>query len=118
MTVYEKINQTSAYTDFNSSSTHNCLKSSNEPQYPVVSIIIAAYNSEKFIERCLNSAINQSFEAIEIVCVDDGSTDNTAKIVFDLSLSNRNIKPESVSPSPAPRVSPFWGANLGAWVVD
>lgn len=92
MTVYEGNHQISPYAPSNFSNTHNCLNSSHKPKYPEVSIIIAAYNSEKFIERCLNSALNQSFKAIEIVCVDDGSTDSTGKIIIDLSLNNKNIK--------------------------
>lgn len=43
----------------------------------IVSIIIAAYNIENYIERCLNSVINQTFESIEIIIVNDGSTDST-----------------------------------------
>ena len=43
----------------------------------VVSIIIPAYNSEKFIRRCLDSVVNQIYKNIEIIVVDDASTDNT-----------------------------------------
>ena len=47
----------------------------------VVSIIIPAYNSEKFIRRCLDSVVNQIYKNIEIIVVDDASTDNTEKII-------------------------------------
>ena len=46
-----------------------------------VSVIIAAYNIEKYIERCIKSVINQSEREIEIIIVNDGSTDNTLNII-------------------------------------
>lgn len=46
-----------------------------------ISIIIPAYNQEKYIERCILSAINQTQPAFEIIVVNDGSTDNTQKII-------------------------------------
>jgi glycosyltransferase involved in cell wall biosynthesis len=47
----------------------------------LVSIIVPAYNAERFITRTLRSALNQTFKDIEVVVVDDGSTDNTRSIV-------------------------------------
>lgn len=44
-----------------------------------VSIVVPVYNSEKLIERCLNSLLNQTIQDIEIICVNDGSTDNSEK---------------------------------------
>ena len=46
-----------------------------------VSIIISVYNSQKFLEECIESALNQTYQNIEIIAVDDGSTDNSLKIL-------------------------------------
>src|SRR5574344_577910 len=56
-----------------------------------VSIIIPCYNQGKYMKDALNSAINQTYHDIEIVCVNDGSTDNSAEIIENFSKSYNNI---------------------------
>lgn len=46
-------------------------------EYPMVSVIVPAYNHEKYIEQCLNSIIGQTYPNIEIIVINDGSTDGT-----------------------------------------
>ncbi|WP_171014885.1 glycosyltransferase family 2 protein [Culicoidibacter larvae] len=46
-----------------------------------VSVIVPVYNVENFLEKCLNSLVEQSFDDYEIICVNDGSTDNSANIL-------------------------------------
>ena len=46
-----------------------------------ISIIVTAYNSENYIERCIKSLINQTYKNIEIIVVNDGSTDKTIDIL-------------------------------------
>lgn len=46
-----------------------------------VSIIIPVYNAEKYIKKCLNSILNQTFKNYEVIIVDDGSTDNSQQII-------------------------------------
>lgn len=60
-------------------------------QNPLVSIIIPAYNREKYIGRAIDSALVQSFQNFEIIIVDDGSTDNTKKALTPY-LKDERIK--------------------------
>lgn len=46
----------------------------------IISIIIPIYNTEKYLDKCLNSCINQTFKDIEIILINDGSTDNSFEI--------------------------------------
>ena len=59
---------------------------------PRVSVIIAVYNVENFLEECLNSVINQTFDDIEIICVNDGSTDSSAEILDRFAQKDSRIK--------------------------
>lgn len=53
-----------------------------------VSVVITAYNVEKYIEKAINSVLNQTYKDIELVVVEDCSTDNTLKIIKDLQKSD------------------------------
>ena len=57
-----------------------------------VSIIIPVYNTEKHLKECLNSVINQTLKDIEIICVNDGSTDNSSKILEEYAQKDERIK--------------------------
>lgn len=59
---------------------------------PKVSIIIPIYNVEKYLALCLNSVINQTLEDIEIICVEDGSTDNSKKILAEYEKAESRIR--------------------------
>ena len=47
---------------------------------PVLSVIVPVYNVEKYLDRCVKSLLNQSFQDIEIILVDDGSTDSSGQM--------------------------------------
>ena len=51
----------------------------------LVSIVIPVYNSEQFLKESLESIINQTYSNIEIICVNDGSTDNSLEILKSYS---------------------------------
>lgn len=59
---------------------------------PKVSIIVPTYNVEQYLEQCMDSIINQTLEDIEIICVDDGSTDNSGKILDEYAAKDSRIK--------------------------
>ncbi len=61
-------------------------------QKPAISVIIPAYNAEKFIRRCVDSVLKQSLQDFEIIIVDDGSQDSTKTICEQLTLKNDKIK--------------------------
>ena len=48
---------------------------------PLVSVLIPVYNVEEYLERCLDSVLNQSLTRIEVICVNDGSTDKSLEIL-------------------------------------
>ena len=48
---------------------------------PIISVIIPVFNSEKYLHQCIDSILNQKIKNIEIICVDDGSTDNSLRIL-------------------------------------
>lgn len=56
-----------------------------------VSVIIPIYNAEKRIEKCLDSILNQKYDNIEIICVNDGSTDDTTRILEVYSNNDSRI---------------------------
>ncbi len=60
---------------------------------PLISIIIPAYNIESYIENCLNSVCEQSYQNIEVIAVDDGSTDQTGRIIDRLAEKDPRIVP-------------------------
>lgn len=58
----------------------------------MISIIIPAFNAEKYIERCLNSVLNSSYKNFEVIVIDDGSNDKTASIVKVCASKDKRIK--------------------------
>ncbi len=58
----------------------------------MISIIVPVYNVEKYIERCLTSLINQSYRNIEIIVIDDGSTDKSGLICDRIGKIDKRIK--------------------------
>ena len=59
---------------------------------PKISVIIPVYNTEQYLEECINSVINQTFKNLEIICINDGSTDNSLNILEKYAQKDSRIK--------------------------
>ena len=59
---------------------------------PIVSVLIPVYNVEKYLKKCLDSVVNQTLTDIEIICVNDGSTDGSLKILEEYRSIDSRIK--------------------------
>ena len=57
----------------------------------LVSIVVPIYNVEKYLKKCIDSIINQTYKNIEIILVDDGSTDNCGKICDEYTKTDNRI---------------------------
>lgn len=65
----------------------------NENSNFLVSIIIPAYNVEKYIEKCITSILEQTYTNIEVIVVNDGSTDKTRDIIDNISQYDSRVRP-------------------------
>ena len=57
-----------------------------------ISIVVPVYNNEKHISRCIESILNQTHKNIELICVDDGSTDGSGKLLDNYAKNDNRIK--------------------------
>lgn len=58
----------------------------------LISVIVPVYNVEKYLSRCLESIINQTYKNIEVVCIDDGSPDKSINILKQYEKKDKRIK--------------------------
>ena len=59
---------------------------------PLVSIIMPVYNTEAYLDRCLESIVSQTYKNIEIICVNDGSTDDSGSILEKWKAKDSRIR--------------------------
>ncbi len=59
---------------------------------PLISVVVPVYNVEKYIHKCVDSIINQTYKNLEIILVDDGSPDNCPKICDEFAKNDKRIK--------------------------
>lgn len=59
---------------------------------PKVSVIVPVYNAEKYLPRCINSILAQTYDNIEIIIVNDGSSDSSSTLIDDLAKNNSSVK--------------------------
>lgn len=77
---------------FRASPTHLRTALPYPDQVPIVSVVMTAYNSTRYIESAVQSIQRQTFEDFELIIVDDGSTDNTREIVSKLARYDKRIR--------------------------
>jgi glycosyltransferase involved in cell wall biosynthesis len=58
----------------------------------LISIVVPVYNVESYLEKCIDSILNQSYSNFELILVNDGSTDNSGKICSDFEKKDSRIK--------------------------
>lgn len=58
---------------------------------PLISVIVPVYNSAKYLEQCVDSIINQTYENLEIILVDDGSTDGSSDLCDSIKKRDKRI---------------------------
>lgn len=63
-----------------------------ETNYPLVSIIIPLYNQKRYFPACIRSVKRQTYKNIEVIVVNDGSTDNSLQIALDWAASDLRVK--------------------------
>lgn len=59
---------------------------------PLVSVIVPIYNTEKFLEKCINSLINQTYKELEIILVNDASTDSSPELIDEFVEADSRVK--------------------------
>lgn len=64
----------------------------SEKVIPKVSVVVPVYNAEKYLKECLDSLVNQTLKDIEIICVNDGSTDNSLEILNEYANKNHRVR--------------------------
>jgi alpha-1,3-rhamnosyltransferase len=71
----------------------------NDELFPLVSVCIPAYNHEKYILESIESVINQEYKNLELIIINDGSRDNTGKIIEDYqnSIQDRFVRYKYIS---------------------
>ena len=61
----------------------------------LVSVIVPAYNTEKYIDKCLDSLLHQSYREMEVIMIDDGSKDETGNICKKICASRQSLPADS-----------------------
>jgi glycosyltransferase involved in cell wall biosynthesis len=80
---------------------------------PKVSIILPARNEEEYIEKCLDSLINQDYDNYEIIVIDDSSEDSTGKIISEYAKNHPKVIPVSARPKPEGWMGKNWACMEG-----
>ena len=58
----------------------------------LISVIIPVYNSERYLNKCIDSILHQTYRNLEVICIDDGSTDHSVEIVKEYVFKDKRVK--------------------------
>lgn len=58
----------------------------------LISVIIPVYNSERYLNKCIDSILHQTYRNLEVICIDDGSTDHSVEIVKEYIFKDKRVK--------------------------
>lgn len=58
----------------------------------LISVIVLVYNTEQYVSKCLNSILKQTYQNLEIIVINDGSTDKSSKIINKIALKDKRVK--------------------------
>lgn len=86
-----------------------------------ISIIIPVYNAEKYLRKCLESVINQTFKDIEILCINDGSTDSSLNILNEYAEKDERVRvfsQKNSGPAVARNVGLAEAGGEYLWFID
>lgn len=59
---------------------------------PLISVVVPVYNGERYLHECIDSILNQTFTDLELILLDDGSSDNSGKICDDYALKDKRVR--------------------------
>ena len=79
---------------------------------PLISIIVPVYNSEKYLSRCIESILAQSFKNLEIILIDDGSKDALSAIPTQLAIHESKQSTKKMAELPKRKI-PVWISLTG-----
>lgn len=79
------------------------LKIDEQDSYPLVTVVIAVFNGENYIEECIASVLNQTYRKVETIIVDDGSTDATESIVRQFGSAVTYLRQQNSGAAASPR---------------
>lgn len=88
------------------------LKVSNSSQSVKISIIIPVFNADQYLDRSISSALNQTLKEIEIICIDDASTDNSYEILKRFEEKDNRLKVLHLEENKGPSISRNTGINF------
>ena len=58
---------------------------------PLISVIVPVYNTAAYLDRCIGSICNNTYQNLEIICVNDGSTDNSLDVLRQFESSDKRV---------------------------